>query len=114
MHAVDVICSGQKTATGHGETGIDPRIETGLPENESVLVESRSDPKIATAHDATARGRTATEKTTAFDALDLLTTNGKRSESENDGHGHESCPSASTLSYPSVLLDPKIGNHGRI
>ena len=41
-HAVDVIGSGQKTATSHGETGIDPRIETGLPENENV-----HDPKIA-------------------------------------------------------------------
>ena len=100
-HAVDVIGSGQKTGTGHGESG--------LPENESVHVENGSDPKIATA-----RGRTATEKTTAVDALDLLTANGKRSENENDGHGHESCPSVSVLSYPSVLLDPKIGNHGRI
>ena len=54
-HADDVIGSCQKTATG-----IDPKIETGLPENDS------------------ARGRTATEKTTASDALDLLTANGKR------------------------------------
>ena len=42
-HSVEVIGSGQKTTTGHGEsslseTGIDPRIEIGLPKNESVLV----------------------------------------------------------------------------
>ena len=104
-----MIGSGQKTVTGRGETGIDPRIETGLPENESARVESGSDPKIATA-----RGRTATERMTASDALDRLTANGKRSESERDGHGHESCPTESELSDPSVLLDPKIGNHGRI
>ena len=42
MHAVDLIGSGQKTATG-----IDPRIETGLPKNESTHAESGSDPKIA-------------------------------------------------------------------
>ena len=34
-YADDVTGSGQKTATG-----IDPRIETGLPENESAHVES--------------------------------------------------------------------------
>ena len=107
VHAADTIGSGQKTSTGHGESGIDPRIETSLPENESARVESGSDPKIATA-----RGRTATERMTAFDTLDLLTANGKRSESESDGHGHESCPTESKLSNPSVLLDPKIGNHG--
>ena len=60
-----MIGSGQKTTTGHAETGIDPRIETGLPENESG-----SDSKIATA-----RGRTATERMTA---LDLLTAGGQR------------------------------------
>ena len=99
-HSVDVIGIGQKTETGHGEsclgeTGIDPRIETSLPENESSRVKSRSDPRIATARDAIARRRTATEKMTAFDALALLTANGKRRESKNDGHGHESCPTAS-------------------
>ena len=104
MHAADAIGSGQKTATGLGETGIDPRIETSLLENES-----RSDPKIATA-----RGRTATERMTACDALDRLTANGKRSESENDGHGHDSCPTESELYDPSLFLDPKIGKHGRI
>ena len=105
-----MIGSGQKATTGLGETDIGPRIETGLPENESARVESGSDPKIATACDATTRGRTATGKMTAFDALDLLTANGKRSESD----GHESCPTESELSDPSVLLDPKIGNHERI
>ena len=61
----DVIGSGQKTATGHAESGLDPRIETGLPENESARAESGSDPKIATA-----RGRTATKRMTDSDALD--------------------------------------------
>ena len=51
---------------------------------------------------------------TTFDALDLLTANGKRSESENDGHGHESYSTENELSYLIVLLDPKIGNHRRI
>ena len=44
---------------------IDPRIETGLPESESARAESGSDLKIATA-----RGRTATKRMTASDALD--------------------------------------------
>ena len=43
-----------------------------------------------------------------------MTANGKRSESENDGHGHESCPTESELYNPSLLLDPRIGKHGRI
>ena len=64
-HAADAISSSQKTATGHAETGINPRIETGLPENENARAESGSDPNIATA-----RWRTATERMTAFDALD--------------------------------------------
>ena len=118
-YADDVTGSGQKTATGHeesgpGETGIDPRIETGLPENESVCAESGSGQKTATDLDATAHGKRATETMTAFDALDLLTANGKRSKSENDGHGHKSYLTVHELSYPSMLLDPKIGNHGRI
>ena len=60
-----MIGSGQKTATGHVESGLDPRMETGLPESESILAASVSDPKTATAHGATARWRTATETTTA-------------------------------------------------
>ena len=119
VNAVDGIGSGQLTATGHtesslGEAGINPRIETGLPESESARAGSGSDPKIETVHGMTARGRTATEKTTASDALDRLTANGKRSESENNGHGHESCPTESGLYDPSLFLDPKIGKHGRI
>ena len=105
-NAVDGIGSGQKTATGHAESGLG---ETGLPESESARAGSGSDPKIATAHGATACGRTATKKTTAFDALARLAANGKRSESENDGHGHES-----GLYDPSLFLDPKIRKHGRI
>ena len=113
-NAADVIGSGQKTATGHAETGNDPRIETGLPESESKRDGSGSDPKIATDHVTTVRGRTATEKTTASDALDCSTANGKRSESEKDGRGHESCPTENGLYDPSLFFDPKIGKHGRI
>ena len=69
-NADDGIGSGQKTATGHAETGIDPRIETGLPENESAPVESGSGQKTAAALDATAHGKRATATMTAFDALD--------------------------------------------
>ena len=61
-HADDAIGSGQKTATGHAESGLG---ETGFPENESARAESGSVPNIATA-----RGRTETEKMTASDALD--------------------------------------------
>ena len=70
--------------TGHGETCIDPRIETGLPEKKRTHVESGSSQKTATDRDATAHGQRATATMTA---LDLLTANGKRSESEKDGHG---------------------------
>ena len=38
----------------------------------------------------------------------------KRSESKDDGHGHESCLTESELYDPSLSLDPKIGKHGRI
>ena len=45
-HTADVIGSGQKTMAGHsdsglGKTGIDPRIETGLPENETAREDDR-------------------------------------------------------------------------
>ena len=114
-NAVDEIGSGQKTTTGHiesglDETGINPKIETGLPESKR---DGRgSDPKIATNHVTPVRGRTATKKTTASDTLDRLTANGKRSES--DGHGHESCSTESGLYDSSLFLDPKIGKHGKI
>ena len=101
-NAVDGIGSGQKIATGHVESSINPRIETRLPESESERAGSRINPKIAT------------EKTTTSDTLDRLIANSKRSESENDGHDHESCPTGSGLYNPSLLLDPKIGKHGRI
>ena len=97
----------QGNANAADVTSIDPRIETGLPENESG-----SDPNIVTDHVATVHGRIATEKTTASDALDRSTANGKRSE--NDGHGHESSPIENGFYDPSLFLDPKIGKHGRI
>ena len=93
-YADDVTGSGQKTANSHaesgpGETGIDPRISTGLPENESIRVESGRGQKTATNPDTTAHGKRVIATMTASNALDLLTANGKRSESENDGHGHK-------------------------
>ena len=105
-HADNVISSGQKTATGHAEsspseTGIDPRIETGLSENESF-------------HAGTEHEKRATGTMTVIVALHLLTVNGKRRESENDGDVHGSYSTVIELSYLSVLLDTKIGNHGRI
>ena len=74
-NAVDEIGSGHKTTTGHvesglDETGIDPRIKTGVPESESERDATGSGPKTATDLAATARGRTATETRTASDALD--------------------------------------------
>ena len=74
-YADDVIGSGQKTATSHvesdlSETSIDPRIKTGLPENESARVESGSGQKTATDRDANAHGKRATATMTAFDPLD--------------------------------------------
>ena len=111
-NAVDGISSGQKTAIGHvesglGETGIDPRIETDLPESKSERNMIRSGLKTATVH-------VATEMMTASDALDSLTTSGKRSKSENGSHSHKSCPIESGLHDPSLFLDPKIGKSGRI
>ena len=72
----DVTGSGQKTATGHtkrghGKTGIDPRIDTGLPAIESAHVESGSGQKTATAREATAHKQIANATMTAIDALDL-------------------------------------------
>ena len=72
----DVTGSGQKTATGHtkrghGKTGIDPRIDTGLPAIESAHVESGSGQKTATACEATAHKQIANATMTAIDALDL-------------------------------------------
>ena len=68
--------SGQTTATGHtesghGKTGINPRIDTGLPAIESAHVESGSGQKTATAREATAHGQIANATMTAIDALDL-------------------------------------------
>ena len=68
--------SGQTTATGHtesghGKTGIDPRIDTGLPTIESSHVESGSGQKTATAREATAHGKIVNATMTAIDALDL-------------------------------------------
>ena len=113
-YADDVTGSGQLTATshaesGHGETGINARIETGLSVNESFHAVTGSGQKTATGHE-----KRATGTMTVVVALDLLTANGKRRESENDGDVHGSYSSVTELSYPSVLLDPKTGNHGRI
>ena len=87
--------SGQQTATGHAEsghgmTGIDPRIETGHVKTESFHAVSDSGQKTATAHDVSGHEKKATKTMTVDDTLDLLTTNGKRSESDNDGDVHAS------------------------
>ena len=66
-YADDVTGRGQRTATGHSESGIDPRIETGLPENESAHAESSSGQKTATDRDATTHGQRATATMTALD-----------------------------------------------
>ena len=63
--------SGQQTATG-----IDLRIETGHVETESF-------------HTVSGHEKRATRTITGVNALDLLTANGKRSESENYGDVHE-------------------------
>ena len=84
--------SGQPTATAHAETGIGPRIETGHAETESFHAASDSGQKTATARDVSGHKKRATRTTTAVNALDLLTANGKRSESENNGDAHGSYP----------------------
>ena len=110
-NAVGATGSGQKTATGHVESGLG---ETGLPESESERNATGSGPKTSTGHVVTARRWTAIEMSPASDALDRFTASGKQSESENDGTGHESCPTVSGLYDPSLFLNPKIGKHGRI
>ena len=107
-YADDVISSGQKTATGHAESS------PGLSENESFHAATSSGQKTTTGHGVTKHEKRATGTMTDVVALDLLTANGKRRESENDGDVHGSYSIVIELSYPSVLLDPKIGNHGRI
>ena len=87
--------SGQQTATGHAEsshgvTGIDPRIETGHVKTESFHAATGSSQKTATALGAIGHEKRATRTTTGVDDLDLLTANGKRSESENNGDVHAS------------------------
>ena len=72
----DVPGCGQTTTTkhtesGHGKTGIDLRIDTGLPANESAHVESGSGQKTATAREATTHGQIANATMTAIDGLDL-------------------------------------------
>ena len=111
--------SGQQTTprhatSGHGVIGIDPRIETGHVETESSHAASGSGPKTATAPGASGHEKRAKRTMTGVDALDLLTANGKRNESENYGDVHESYLYVAWPSYPSLLLDPKIENHGRI
>ena len=113
-YADDVTGSDQPTATGHAESSIDPRIETGLSVNESFHAATISGQKTATGHGVSGHEKRAKGTMTVVDALDLLTANGKRRESESDGNVHGSYSSVTELSYPSMLLDPKTGNHGRI
>ena len=95
-------------------TGIDPRNETGHVETENSHAASGSGQKTATAPGASGHEKRAKRPMTGVDALDLLTANGKRSESENYCDVHESYSYVTWPSYPSLLLDPKIENHGRI
>ena len=93
-YADDATGSGQQTTTGHatsghGVPGIDPRIETGHSETESPHAASGSGQKTATAHSASGHEKRAKRTTTGVDALDLLTANGKRSESDNHSDTHE-------------------------
>ena len=111
--------SGQQTTTGHATsghsmTGIDPRIETGHVETESSHAASGSGQKTATAAGASGHEKRAKRTMTGVDALDLLTANGKRSESENYGAVHESYSYVTWPSHPSLLRDLKIENHGRM
>ena len=105
---------GQGNAYADDVTGNDPRIETGLSVNESFHATTGSGQKTATGHGVSGHEKRATGTMTVVVALYLLTANGERRESENDGDVHGSYSSVTELSYPSVLLDPKIGNNGRI
>ena len=78
--------------SGHGVTGIDPRTETDHDATESFHAESDSGQKTVTALDVSDHETSMTRTMTASHALDLLTANGKRSESERDGDAHESYP----------------------
>ena len=71
-------------------TDIDPRIEIGHNATESFHAESGSGQKTATAHGVSDHEKSVTRTMTASHAHDLLTANGKRSES--DGDVHESYP----------------------
>ena len=113
--------SGRKTATGHvesdpGEADSGLKTATGPAEttSESKRDGTNSGQKTAIDHAATTHRQTATETSRVDDALDRLTASGKRSESENDETGHESCPTESGLHDPSLFLGPKTGKHGRI
>ena len=81
---------GQGNAHAHGVTDIDPRIETDHDATESFHAESGSGQKTATALDVSDHETSATRTMTVSHAHDLLTANGKRSESESDGDAHES------------------------
>ena len=100
--------SGQKTATapvesGHGVTGIEPRIETGHDATESFHAESGSSQKTATAHGASDHEKRATRTTTTSHAHDLLTANGKRSESDGERPREPTSRDLALLSF----LDPR-------
>ena len=67
-------------------TDIDPRIETGHDATESFHAESGCGQKTATALDVSDHETSVTRTKTASHAHDLLTANGKRSESDGDVH----------------------------
>ena len=100
---------GQGNAYADGATGSSQQTATGHVETESFHAASSSGQKTATAPGVSGHEKSATRTMTGVDALDLLTANGKRSESENYSDVHESYSFVTWPSYPSLILDPKIG-----
>ena len=93
--AHDANGSGQETATAHVESGHDvtdfaPRSEIGHNATKCFHAESGRGQQTATAHDVSDHEKRATRTMTPAHAHDLLTANGKRSESESDGDIHAS------------------------
>ena len=112
--------SGPKTVTGHAESDPDgigsvPKIKTDHAKKPSASEPDGNDSGLKTATNpaATAHGKTTIETSPAHNTVNCLTANGKRSESASDETRHENCPTANGLDDPSVLLELKIGKHGR-
>ena len=105
--------SGQQTTTGHGVPGIDPRIETCHSETQSPHAVSGSGQKTATAPCASGHKKRAKRTTTGVDALDLEPRTGRGARATTTAKP-TSYSYVTWPSYPSMLHDPEIENHGRI